>query len=205
VPSEERRQRYYDVLVEQSSRLTALVTNILDLARIEEGKREFVFETLDLGHVVHDLVTATQQRIGHDGYVIQSHVDAPLPPVRVDRDAISQAIGNLINNAVQYTRDGKEITVHVSASGRRVIVTVTDQGVGIPAHEIDKVFERFFRGGDTHTRAVKGSGLGLTLVKEIVEAHGGTVRVESAVGQGSTFSIELPARTERDDVEDPDH
>jgi signal transduction histidine kinase len=125
--------------------------------------------------------------------------------VRVDRDAISQAIENLINNAVQYTRNVREVTVDVSASGKKVIVAVKDQGVGIPAEEIDEVFERFYRGGDAHTRAVKGSGLGLTLVKEIAEAHGGTVHVESVVGQGSTFSIELPATTEREDVEDPDH
>jgi len=205
VPSEERRRRYYDVLVEQSSRLSSLVTNILDLARIEEGKKEFVFEVLDVGDLVRDLVTTTQQRVGHEGYVLEVSVEESLTSVRADRNALAQAVANLLDNAVQYSRDAKDISVRVSAGERQVIVAVEDHGAGIPANEVDKVFDRFYRGGDALTRAVKGSGLGLALVKEIVEAHGGSVHVESALGQGSTFAIRLPAVTERNDVQDPDH
>jgi signal transduction histidine kinase len=205
VPSEDRRRRYYDVLVEQSSRLSSLVTNILDLARIEEGKKEFRFEALDIGDVVRELATTTQQRVGHEGFSIGVHVEESLPAVRADRDAISQAVVNLLDNAMQYSRDAKEINVSVFASDGRVIVAVEDHGVGIPGNEIDKVFDRFYRGGDALTRAVKGSGLGLALVKEIVEAHHGTVHVKSESGRGSTFSIRLPAMTERNDVADTDH
>jgi len=125
--------------------------------------------------------------------------------VRADRNALAQAVANLLDNAVQYSRDAKDISVRVSAGERQVIVAVEDHGAGIPANEVDKVFDRFYRGGDALTRAVKGSGLGLALVKEIVEAHGGSVHVESALGQGSTFAIRLPAVTERNDVQDPDH
>ena len=205
VPSEERRRRYYDVLVEQTSRLSSLVTNILDLARIEEGKKEFVFEPLDVGELVRDLVAATQQRVGHEGYVLATSAEASLPSVRADRNALSRAITNLLDNAMQYSREVKDIAVRVSAYDRHVVVAVEDHGAGIPGNEVEKVFDRFYRGGDALTRAVKGSGLGLALVKEIVEAHGGTVHVESTLGQGSTFTIRLPAMTERNDVQDPDH
>ena len=205
VPSEERRRTYYDVLVEQSARLSSLVTNILDLARLEEGKKEFSFERLDLGALVRDLVTGTQQRVGHEGCIVEAEIGEGLRPILADRSAIAQAITNLVDNAIQYSRDVKEVRVRTFPDAGWTVVAVEDRGVGIPASEIDRVFERFYRGGDALTRTVKGSGLGLALVKEIVVAHGGTVHVESEVGRGSAFSIRLPAMTERDHVEDTGH
>jgi signal transduction histidine kinase len=200
VPSGERQQRYYDVLVEQSSRLSSLVTNILDLARIEEGRKEFQFEAVDLDELVREMAVMAQHRVGHEGYIVEAHVEETLPPVRADRDAIGQAISNLVDNAVQYSGDTKQINLHASVGEGHVAIAVEDFGVGIPEDEIDKVFDRFYRGGDALTRSVKGSGLGLTLVKEIVEAHGGTVQVESEVGQGSRFTITLPVMTERNEA-----
>jgi signal transduction histidine kinase len=204
VPSEERRSRYYDVLVEQSARLSSLVTNILDLARIEEGRKEFQIEKTDVGDVVRDLVTTTQQRVGHEGCVVEAHIEEPLPKARADRTAIAQAISNLVENAIQYSGETKQVNVSVSTSDGWVDISVADSGVGIPGNEIDKVFDRFYRGGHPLTRSVKGSGLGLTLVNEIVQAHRGTVTVESEPGRGSTFTIKLPAEAEQDDATDPD-
>jgi signal transduction histidine kinase len=198
VPSEERRQRYYDILVEQSARLSCLVTNVLDLARIEEGRKEFRFELVDLGGLIADLAEATQHRVGYEGFQIHTEIQQPLPQVRADPEALKQAISNLLNNAIQYSGESRQVNLKASAEGRSVTVTVTDFGLGIPEVEIGRVFDRFFRGSGEITRSVRGSGLGLTLVREIAEAHGGAVDVTSEVGNGSTFRIRLPAMTETD-------
>jgi signal transduction histidine kinase len=192
VPSEERRQQYYDVLLEQSERLALLTDNILSLAKIEEGRAEFAFETTDVSALLTKVVSSFQERVRHEGFDIELKVQGPIPLVAVDRTALSQAITNLIDNAIKYSGDSRKVVVGVSVEGQSLAIAVRDFGVGIKKEDIDRVFERFFRGGDELTRTVKGSGLGLTLVKEIVEAHRGRVQVESEPGKGSVFSILLP-------------
>jgi signal transduction histidine kinase len=196
VASEERRQWYYDVLVEQSARLSALVTNVLDLARIDEGRKEFRSEPVDLAGLVEELVTTARHRVGHEGFQVDLRVQEPLPEVRGDAEALRQAVSNLLDNAFQYSGDAKRVDVRLRAGERTVTVEVEDRGIGIPEDELDQVFERFHRGDGEASRSVRGSGLGLTLVKEIVDAHGGTVDVTSEVGEGSTFRITLPTATE---------
>jgi len=192
VPSEERRQRYYDVLLEQSERLSLLIDNILDFAKMEEGKKEFEFERVDMGHLLEELVSTIQQQVRHEGFTVEAKIDAPLPSLEADGAAITQAITNLIDNAIKYSGGVKKVYVRGFTEHQYLIIAVQDFGVGIKPEEVDKVFERFYRGGDELTRTVKGSGLGLTLVKQIVQAHHGTVHVESEPGRGSTFSIRLP-------------
>ncbi|MGD2124209.1 MAG: HAMP domain-containing sensor histidine kinase, partial [Gemmatimonadota bacterium] len=175
VASEERRQRYYDVLVEQSARLSSLVTNVLDLARIEEGRKDFRSEPVDFGALIRELTEATQHRVGHEGFEIRTEIEDPLPKVRGDAEAMRQAISNLLDNALQYSGEAREVRVQAWGEDGGLSVTVEDSGVGIQADEIEKVFDRFYRGRDEVTRSIRGSGLGLTLVKEIVEAHRGSV------------------------------
>jgi signal transduction histidine kinase len=124
-----------------------------------------------------------------------------------DRRALAQAVSNLLDNAVKYSGEARKVVVDVSVEPSSLVVSVRDSGIGIRKEDASKVFERFFRGGDQLTRAVKGTGLGLTLVRDIVTAHHGTVSLESAPGRGSTFSIRLPLRNAeaQHDVTNPDH
>jgi signal transduction histidine kinase len=197
VPSEERRQQYYDVLLEQSERLAMLTDNILSLARIEEGRAEFKFEMTDISALLTKVVSSFRERVRHEGFDIDLKVQGPIPLVEVDRTALSQAVTNLIDNAIKYSGDSRKVVVGASVEEQFLAIAVQDFGVGIKKEDIDRVFERFFRGGDELTRTVKGSGLGLTLVKQIVEAHRGRVQVESEPGKGSVLSIRLPLPQEK--------
>ena len=192
VPSEERRQKYYDVLLEQSERLALLTDNILSLAKIEEGRADFSFETTEVSGLLTGIVTSIQERMQHEGFDIGLEVKGTLPPIAADRTALSQAVTNLVDNAVKYSGDSRTIAVGASVEERSLVISVRDFGVGIKKEDLDRVFERFYRGGDALTRTVKGSGLGLTLVKRIVEAHRGEIQVESESGKGSVFTIRLP-------------
>jgi signal transduction histidine kinase len=196
VPSEDRRERYYDVLVEQSERLALLIDNILDFSKMEEGKKAFVFEKTNIGELLQELVSTNQDRVRHQGFAIQAKISDNLPSIKADRAAISQAVNNLIDNAIKYSGNVKRVIVLASTDNQHLIIGVQDFGIGIKREEITKVFERFYRGGDELTRIVKGSGLGLTLVKQIVEAHHGSVHAESELGHGSTFEIRLPLQVE---------
>jgi signal transduction histidine kinase len=192
VPSEKRRRKYYDVLVEQSERLSLLTDNVLNIAKLEEGKKEFKFEKIDTGELLEEIVSTIQEQVHHKGFVIQLKSEKSLPPVKVDSAAITQAVTNLLDNAIKFSGESREIIVRSFKENQHLVISVRDFGLGIRKDELDKVFERFHRGGDELTRTVKGSGLGLTIVKHIVEAHLGKVHVESEQGSGSTFSIRLP-------------
>jgi signal transduction histidine kinase len=192
VPSEERRQKYYDVLLEQSERLTLLTDNILSLAKIEEGRAEFAFETTDIPALLAGVVTSIQERVRHEGFDIGIDIEGTLPLLSVDRTALSQAVTNLIDNAIKYSGESRKVSVRASLEEKAVAIAVRDFGIGIKKEDLPRLFERFYRAGDELTRTVKGSGLGLTLVKELVEAHRGKIEVESEPGRGSVFTIRLP-------------
>ena len=125
---------------------------------------------------------------------IHIQISKDLPHLSVDRDALSQALINLMDNAIKFSADKKDIYVNVKKDAENIIIEVKDKGIGIPQDELDKIFDKFYQGRNALRQSVKGTGLGLTLVKHTVEAHGGRIFVESKTGQGSTFSITFPIK-----------
>ena len=191
-PSEEKRRHYYRVINKESHRLGQLINNILDFSRIEAGRREYRPQPCDLGRVVEDVVEAYRFQIEQQGFQLGVELDESVPNVEADKEAIGQALINLINNAIKYSVDEKHLTISLRRAGDRVELSVADRGIGIDGAEHAKVFEKFYRAEGSLVHGTKGSGLGLALVQHIVEAHGGAVYLDSAPGRGSKFTISLP-------------
>ena len=195
VPSADKVQEYGEYIEAESRRLSRLIDNILDFSRIESGRKEYQFVPADLREVVAATVRTFDAHLRHSGFrVALEGLDQPLPKVSIDADAIGQALHNLLDNAVKYSGDAKEIAVRLGRDGDFLVLSVQDRGIGIPRGEQEKIFDRFHRVGTALVHEVKGSGLGLSIVRHIVQVHGGRVSVESGSGAGSTFTIRLPIR-----------
>jgi len=192
VPSPERQQKYYSTILQQSERLSHLIDNILDFSKMEEGQKIFRFETADIAPFVKVMVESFQKLTADDGFQISLSMKEPLPDVLFDREAMEQVIHNLMDNACKYSGDSKSVEVQLYPKGSKIAISIRDHGIGIRKEDHGKIFSRFYRAGEELTQAVKGSGIGLTIVKQIVEAHQGEVTVESSPGKGSTFNVILP-------------
>jgi signal transduction histidine kinase len=190
--SPEKHQEYYEIIRKESERLTSLINNILDFSRIEAGKKEYNFRETDVADLVRNTLESYRFEIEQNGFQFEQKIDTNLPQLQVDREAIARSLLNLVNNAVKYSASEKYLAVHVYRQNGSVRLEVVDHGIGIPAKEHPKIFEKFYRVGDPLVHNSKGSGLGLSLVRHIVHAHGGEVAVESVPGQGSKFIISLP-------------
>ena len=189
-----RRQQYYDVLVEQSERMSFLIDNILDSARIEAGRTDYFFEKVDVAKMLNEMLRKLERRLRQEGFAIETRFEKDVPHIVVDSVAVQLAIANLIDNAVKYSDKKKIISIALYTENKFLCIAVEDKGVGIPAKEIDKIFNRFYQGDGGRNHSKKGSGLGLALVKDIVNAHHGCVQATSEPGQGSVFTIKLPIR-----------
>ena len=187
----EKFQEYYQIIRKESERLTALINNILDFSRIEAGRKEYDFRETDLRELVANTLESYRYQIEQHGFTLEEKIDA-VPPMRVDREAVARSLVNLVNNALKYSQDQKYIGVNLYRENGAVKLEVIDHGIGIPNREQEKIFEKFYRVGDPLVHNTKGSGLGLSLVRHIAQAHGGKVSVDSAPGQGSKFTITLP-------------
>lgn len=195
--NETERKEYYGVICKESERLTILINNILDFARIEKGEKTYAAEPVRLDDVVQDVVNTYRKQLDAAGFVCTTDIRAPIPAITGDKMALTQAFLNLLSNAMKYSDTQKRIAVILEQTGDSLVLSVRDQGIGIPRAEQEKIFEKFYRVETGLTRTTRGSGLGLTLVRHIVEGHGGRVVVESEEGHGSTFRVVLPLNKEK--------
>jgi signal transduction histidine kinase len=192
IASADKPQAYYHIIRTESERLSALINNILDFSRIEAGRKEYEFRDTDLPMLVRNTLESYRDQIAQHGFSFEEEIQNDIPPVQVDREAIARSLLNLVNNAIKYSADEKYLRVNLYRENGSVKLEVVDHGIGIPRNEQQKVFEKFYRVGDPLVHNTKGSGLGLSLVRHIVHAHGGDVAVESTPGKGSKFTMILP-------------
>jgi two-component sensor histidine kinase len=192
---DQARSEYLDTIVSESERLARLVDNVLDFSKIEQGKKIYRLRPTSLTEVVRSAARAMRYPLAKQGFTLDISIDEDLPLLPADADAIEQAIFNLLSNAMKYSGDARRVELRLERDREVAAIKVVDRGIGISVTDQQHIFDKFYRVTSNQTNLIAGTGLGLTLVKHIAEAHGGRVDVQSAVGAGSTFTIRIPFTT----------
>jgi signal transduction histidine kinase len=182
----------YEIITKESERLSHLINNVLDFSRIEMGRKEFDLKKGLIQDVIADTLESYRYHLEKKGFAVRSEIAGDLPEISFDGEAISSVLINLLSNAMKFSPKEKEVIVKLFRENNDIVLQVADKGTGISQKEIPKIFERFYQSNNNITAEAKGSGLGLTLVKHIVDAHGGAIEVESEVGKGSVFTVRIP-------------
>ncbi len=185
-------EEFVEVIHRHAERLRALIEDLLDLAAIEQGRARISLAAVPVREAAAQAEAAVRPAAAGKRHHLRLDIPADLPPAYADRDRLSQVLINLLDNAVKFTPEGGRITLTARREGPHLVIAVTDNGVGIPAAEIDRVFERFYRVSKSRDRSEGGTGLGLAISKHLVQAMGGTIAVDSREGEGTTFRISLP-------------
>jgi len=192
VESEERKATYYSVMLEESEHLSQLIDNILDFSRIEEERKKYNFLELDLNQLLLEFLKSSHERLPSLDFMIKYSCPENLPLIRADKNALLQVVNNLFDNAIKFSCSSRIIEINLSCNEEVLRLCIKDFGIGIPPKDQDKIFNRFYRGDEPQKLGIKGSGIGLTIVKKIVEAHKGWLTLESNPGKGTTFCVHLP-------------
>jgi signal transduction histidine kinase/tetratricopeptide (TPR) repeat protein len=192
----QKHAEHLDTIVNETERLTRLLNNVLDFSRIERGQRQYNMQSASLVEIVNTAARTMRYTLAESGFDFRVDVAEEIPVVRVDRDALEQAILNLLSNAMKYSGQSREIDLRLFTQNGSAVIQVSDHGIGIPVQEQRRIFEKFYRVPTRENRAISGTGLGLALVAHIAESHRGHVEVDSSPGKGSTFSICLPMDAE---------
>jgi len=188
--SEEKRREFLGIIQKETIRLSELINNFLDLQKMEWGRQTYDITTLDLGRVLQEATAVFQ--VGQERHRFSVDVGIRLRPVLADFGALRQVLSNLLSNAVKYSPHGGDIKISARTEAGEAVVSISDSGIGIPAEAMPFLFSKFFRVNNSAHREIGGTGLGLSLVKQIILAHRGRVWAESVPGQGSTFHFTLP-------------
>ncbi len=189
-----KRRTYQEAQVRATDRLQRLVEALLDFGRMEAGRRPYRFERLDAGALAQDVTEEFRRETAGHGFAVECSLNGDSCPVNADSEALSRALWNLLDNAVKYSGESRRIDVGVERDGEVVRLLVRDYGLGVPAGERKRIFDKFVRGDAARALGIKGTGIGLAMVRHIVAAHGGSVEVASGSGKGSVFTIALPVR-----------
>lgn len=192
----EAQMGYLRTIINESERLSRLLNNVLDFSKIEQGTRTYRLESLSLEQVVHAVVQAMGFPLEQKGFDLQVEIENGIPRVRGDRDALEQAVLNLLHNAIKYSGESRKILLRLRRGDGTACIDVVDFGIGISEENKIRIFGKFFRAPGSDNQRIPGTGLGLAIVSHIAQAHGGRVKVLSRPGEGSTFTIVLPLEAE---------
>ena len=193
------RQRFLKVIDQETDRLTELIGGLLDLSRLEAGQFVMKKEPLQVGEIVADIFGLFDIQAQESKISLNADIQPDLPPILADRELVSVLIKNLVGNAIKFSNEGGRVDVVAREEGANLILSVIDQGIGIPPDDLPHIFEKFYRVRSTTESGIKGVGLGLVLAKEAAEAHGGQIEVESELGVGSRFIVTLPIGEQADE------
>jgi two-component system phosphate regulon sensor histidine kinase PhoR len=192
---EEKKREYYQIIHSESDRMSRLINNLLDFANLGQGIGRKNFEKTNIVQLVTDSLEAYRYEVQKDGFQLNLKTDSDIPDSFADPNAIAMAFLNMLDNSVKYSGGQKQIEVRVGRNNGFVDLSVTDKGIGIPLSEQQKIFDKFYRGKEPAIRRIRGSGIGLSITKNVAEMHGGEVLVQSEPGKGSTFTMRIPIRT----------
>lgn len=196
---QDTRMEFYMIIDSECERLVRLISDLLNVSRIESGRQlQLNYDTMDISALAEKCLSF--QRSYTEKHSLEIDIPQPVGEIVADKDKVDQIITNLLSNAIKYSPEGGVVTTRVVDEGDKVCISITDKGIGIPPDHIDKVFQRFHRVHSGDSQRVGGTGIGLFLVKSLVEAHGGAIWVESTLGKGSTFSFTLPKKPPKENL-----
>ena len=194
VSSREKEQEYFRLIASESERLSRLIDNVLDFSKIGTKGKTYSFRQADVKKMVSNTVLAFRQYVKSEGFDIVFQTDDEIPAAAIDKDAVRQALINLLDNAVKFSREEKTVWVELRRKEGNITISVKDRGIGIAPEDMDRIFDQFYRPKEAVALSGKGAGIGLAIVKHVAEAHGGRVEVQSRKGRGTLFTLVLPVK-----------